>query len=244
MSRSNPLKRFVLVFLLLVCLVGALVLAWLAFSLYRPLSEAKTTYEKIEKEYARTLQSGTDWERFQSVYPNAVGWLSSPDLGFSYPVMQAEDNTFYLTHLPNGTQNPVGSVYMDASNSPQLTDALTVIYGHHVGNGEMFSPLVQYRQQSFLQEHPTMYYTTSEKQWKIELFAAHEGSEQADYLWEYSTLTQEQRSEWLNRLEMRADSYIPLAKEEDQLMVLVTCASLRSQAPRCIIYGVIKEMSQ
>lgn len=243
MSRSNALKRLILVLLLLACLIGALILAWLSFSSYRPLLEAKDVYDAIEQEYAQTLQSKTDWDRFQSVYPDAVGWLRSPDLGFSYPVMQAEDNTFYLTHLPDGTQNPVGSVYMDASNSPQLSDALTIIYGHHVGNGEMFSPLVQYREQSFLQEHPTMYYTTSEKQWEIKLFAAHEGDEQADYLWEYGTLTQEERPEWFDRLEARADSYIPLAKAEDQLMVLVTCASLRSQAPRCIVYGVIKEMS-
>ena len=38
------------------------------------------------------------------------GWLYFPLLEISYPVVQGEDNSFYLKHLPDGQANAAGSI--------------------------------------------------------------------------------------------------------------------------------------
>lgn len=230
--------------LLIACLLGAAVLAWLSFSWYRPLMDARQVYQTLQSEYSGTISETSAWQQMLADYPNAVGWLKAPEIGIDYPVMQADNNDYYLNHLPDGTQNPVGSVFMDAQNASDLSDPLTILYGHHVGDGEMFSPLIQYREQDFLQQHPVMYYITAEKVWEIQIFAAHEAGAQADYLWDYSRLQAQEREEWFQELSGRADTWLNIPTAEDKLMVLVTCASLRTQAPRCIVYGVVKEMTQ
>lgn len=244
MSRSKRVKKIILLCLLMICFIGAAVLAWLSFSLYRPLLDARQVYQALQSEYGSSISEASKWQQMLANYPNAVGWLKAPDLGIDYPVMQASDNDYYLNHLPDGTQNPVGSVFMDAQNSNDLTDPLTILYGHHVGDGEMFSPLIQYREQDFLQQHPVMYYITAEQVWEIQIFAAHEAGAQADYLWNYSGLQKEEREEWFQELSARAETWLDIPTSDDKLMVLVTCASLRTQAPRCIVYGVVKEMTQ
>ncbi len=70
--------------------------------------------------------------------------------------MQGNDNYEYLHHLLNGTYNKLGTPYLDHRNCSTLTDDLNIVYGHNLSSGDMFSHLLDYREQSFYDEHPTM----------------------------------------------------------------------------------------
>lgn len=137
----------------------------------------------------------------------------------------------------------VGSVFMDAQNDPLLRDPLTLVYAHHVGGGEMFSPLVNYRSQTFLEQHPTMTYYTPEKTYSVEIFAAQEvdGADGA-FLWEYQGAGNEaQAAQWLDQLMAASDIAGPRPQTQDRLLALVTCDSLGEDAPRYVVYGILKE---
>ncbi|MDE6087772.1 MAG: hypothetical protein K2G25_05240, partial [Oscillospiraceae bacterium] len=41
-------------------------------------------------------------------YPDAVGWLYLPDTNINYPLMQGEDNAFYLHHAYDGSSLSAG----------------------------------------------------------------------------------------------------------------------------------------
>ena len=88
-----------------------------------------------------------DWEAFSGGnYP--VAWFQMDDI--SYPVMQAEDNDYYLHRLPDGTYNYGGSLFLYSENSPMFTDQSSFIYGHNMNNGSMFGRLKNY----FNEPHP------------------------------------------------------------------------------------------
>ena len=96
-----------------------------------------------------------DWNRLKKSGRDIVAWIDIPALGIAYPVVQGDDNEFYLHHLPNGEYKNAGSLFMEAANSPDLTDINTVIYGHNMDNGSMFGRFrnmteEDYRQQPFL----------------------------------------------------------------------------------------------
>lgn len=70
-----------------------------------------------------------------------VGYLKLNGLDIEFPVVQAEDNEFYLTHSFDKSYNSAGWIFADYRNKVDGTDKNLVIYGHNRRDGSMFCPL-------------------------------------------------------------------------------------------------------
>ena len=112
-----------------------------------------------------------DFDRLLEMNGECVGWIYIPDTNINYPVMQADNNSKYLTILPDGSKNKAGSIFMDARNDPDLNDCNTVIYGHRLRDGSMFTPLNKYKTRSYFKSHQTVYYLTPDADYEITIFA-------------------------------------------------------------------------
>ena len=53
-----------------------------------------------------------------------------------------------------------------------FSDNNTIIYGHNMRDGSMFSTLVEYKAQAYYDEHPEMYLVTPEGGYVVEVFSA------------------------------------------------------------------------
>lgn len=87
------------------------------------------------------------------------GWILIPNTVISYPLLQGEDNQYYLNHTWKKWTSAVGAIFMDSQNNPNLTDFNTIVYGHRMNNGSMFASLKNYKKQSYWQAHPCVYIT-------------------------------------------------------------------------------------
>ena len=110
-----------------------------------------------------------DFEALKNVNSDSIAWLYCPDTVIDYPVMRADDYNYYLHHLPDGTANANGTLFIDYNCAPDFSDRLTVIYGHHMGSGKMFGGLKGYKDQSYYEEHPYMYLYTEKGNYRIDL---------------------------------------------------------------------------
>lgn len=99
-----------------------------------------------------------------------VGWIYCPDTPINYPVVQAEDNDRYLRRDLNGKYLVSGTVFVDYRNGAIGEDANYIVYGHNMKDGTMFSSLAKYKEQSYYDEHPIIYYLTPDGDYKIELY--------------------------------------------------------------------------
>ncbi len=77
------------------------------------------------------------WETFEDT--DVVGWLSLDDI--RYPICQDSSNSFYLHHLPDGTYNFGGSLFLDKDNPSNFSASNNIIYGHNMSDGSMFGSL-------------------------------------------------------------------------------------------------------
>lgn len=93
----------------------------------------------------------------QEQYPDVVGWITVPGTRVDYPIMQAEDNDYYLHRKPDGSYLYAGTPFMDCRNRPDLSDRNTIIYGHHMKNGTMFGSLVSFKDRTFFEAHDSFY---------------------------------------------------------------------------------------
>ncbi len=109
-----------------------------------------------------------------------IGWICIPGTKLSYPLMQADNNDYYLKRAWDGSRSSAGSIFLECTNDPNLLDFNTIIYGHHMANGSCFAPIVKYREQDFWKEHPWVYIVTQNDVRRYEIFSAYEAPIDSD----------------------------------------------------------------
>lgn len=92
-----------------------------------------------------TYVSPIDFAALQAENPDIYGWLDIPDTDISYPLLQSrEDDTFYLNHDAYKNYNSAGALFTEHRyNKNDMTDPVTVVYGHRQNDGSMFGTLQQ-----------------------------------------------------------------------------------------------------
>ena len=96
--------------------------------------------------------------------PDTVAWLYIPGAEVDDPVMQAEDNGYYLKLDENGEYAMWGCYYAHCENEIGGRDKLdknTTIFGHSASNcdpdGVRFTKLYRYMDADFVKENPYIY---------------------------------------------------------------------------------------
>lgn len=115
-----------------------------------------------------------DIAALREVNPDVVGWIDIPGGEISYPLLQGEDNDYYLHHTWEKKWNSGGSIFLDCRSARDFEDFHTLIYGHRMRNDTMFAPLRRYAEQSWWEAHPYIYITDGGRVRRYEIFAAWE----------------------------------------------------------------------
>ena len=118
-----------------------------------------------------TLRLSVDFGALERINADTKAYLYQEGTEIDYPVVQGTDNEYYLTHLFSGTQNKVGSLFMDCNNSGYFIDMITFIYGHNRKDGQMFASIPSYMEQEYYEAHPTMELLTPYENYQVEIFA-------------------------------------------------------------------------
>ena len=82
-----------------------------------------------------------DWEALQKKNEDLIAWILIPSVEISYPVLQGDDNEYYLHRDFNREYLYAGSIFMDKDNSPSFINYNTILYGHNMRDGSMFAGL-------------------------------------------------------------------------------------------------------
>ena len=115
-----------------------------------------------------------DFSQLRKLNPDIFGWILIPDTQLSYPLVQGEDNQFYLDHSWKRDPSPAGSIFMECKCSRTLDDFNTILYGHRMRDGSMFATLKHYGNSEFWQAHPSVYLADENGLHSYDVFAAWE----------------------------------------------------------------------
>jgi len=100
-----------------------------------------------------------------------VGWIKIEGTDIDYPVVQADDNEYYLNHNFDRERESRGTIFMDYLSDPNLGYMNTVIHGHNWLDDTVFSELPQYSDIEYYREHPIIEYNTRTEMHKWKIFA-------------------------------------------------------------------------
>lgn len=114
---------------------------------------------------------GPDIRSLKDQNRDCIGWITIPGTEIDYPVMQSvQEPEFYLKHNFEGDKSSHGVPFLDARCNLNSSDNL-ILYGHQMQDETMFSSLLNYENQEFLQEHPTVEFFTMEGKQVYRIFA-------------------------------------------------------------------------
>lgn len=180
-----------------------------------------------------------DFDELQRINPDIVAWLYCPDTLINYPVVQAGDNRWYLTHMFDGTTNNAGCIFADAGNAADFTDPHTIVYGHNLKSGKMFGQLCLYKEQRYYEAHPWMLLLTQEAGYFVEIFSGHVADASSD-AWQLSFEGDSEFQGWLERAVQKSliqSEVQPTA--EDTILTLSTCSYEFTDA-RFVLHGILR----
>lgn len=135
---------------------------------------SRSLYSSVREAYANEATETINFDALTANYPNAVAWIhfDSDELAIDYPVIKGDDNEFYLRHDLNGNYSTNGTIFLDYRNNSLAEDLHTLIYGHNMLDGSMFSNLSKFTDQEFYtNETSTFWIATPEATYHYQIFA-------------------------------------------------------------------------
>ena len=84
-----------------------------------------------------------------NINSQGIGYIYIPSIDCRLPMIQCDDNDYYLTHTFNKEYSANGCLFEDYRINGGLSSIQIIIYGHNMRNGAMFGKLKNYQDYSF-----------------------------------------------------------------------------------------------
>lgn len=108
-------------------------------------------------------------------YPDAIAWLMVPGTSIDMPIFQSKDNDRYLRNDRDNVTTKWGETLLDYRVDINNMDKMShfIIYGHNTEVDSHFTPLLNYKNEKFLNEHKIIEMSTIKGNYKWEIFSAY-----------------------------------------------------------------------
>lgn len=193
------------------------------------LEEVKIDESKIDD---KTTERMLQVQELQKENPDIIGWIEIVGTKINYPVLQGEDNSYYMTHNYKKEEAKDGSIFLDKDYDWNLPSSNLLMYGHNMGDGEMFQDLLKYESEDYYKEHPIVRFTTANDDSEYEIISAFKSrvyykSEKNVFRYYFfvNAENEEEYNDFVNNAK-KASLYDTgkTAEYGDQLMTLSTCS--------------------
>lgn len=181
--------RKIIMDLSILVLVGCVI--WfgaLMFTKHKALGQTKELKKQIISDGEK--ESG-EWAEFLSKYPDVklpdgmmrkyaylyatnnemAGWINIPNSNIDMQIVKAPDNEKYLKTDFYGNYSRYGCPFMDYRNDSRELMQNTIIYGHHMSDGFVFSDLDKYKKVEGFAESPIINFDTIYASYKFKIYS-------------------------------------------------------------------------
>ena len=188
-------------------------------------------------------------DRLKEENPDIYGSITVPGTEIDYPILQKSDSkdpydNYYLYHTVDLAEGLPGAIYSQAVNQKDFKDSVTVLYGHNMKNGGMFTSLHEFEEKEFFEENHQVMIYTPDGVFAYEIFAAVDFSDVLiPYEYDFTNLSEVQR--YLDDVKESEGNFreeVNVSKE-DKILTLSTCYSGRD-ANRLLVEAVLAEEMQ
>ena len=171
----NRIKKLLIIITILACIVSLIIVGYIFIKDYL---ECNSNNEDIDDlvdevfiENSNKEENKIDWNNLKSINEDIIGWIEIEGTDINYPILKDNDNLYYLKHNYLKKYNSNGSIFTLDINP--FIDCETLLYGHNMKNGTMFSILGKYLDKDFLFSHQKIKIYTPNKNYEGVIFSVY-----------------------------------------------------------------------
>lgn len=171
----KDMKKWIYRILMLACLCVFAYCAYRLYDIYSGSRQVEQETESLQEHAVKQEETGgqkylePDWAALKAENPDIIAWLYVPQLGFSYPVVQGSDNSYYLNHTYAGAENYRGAIFLDSGTPSDFSGNNSIVYGHSVDVGGMFTDLEKYENKDFFDANPYFFLLTPQGNYRADI---------------------------------------------------------------------------
>lgn len=97
-----------------------------------------------------------NFKELKKLYSNIVAWIEIENTTINYPIMQSNDNDYYLYRNYKNEYSRYGSIFLDYKYDFSKDSQNFLIYGHNNNDEMMFNELLKYQEKEYFEAHPSI----------------------------------------------------------------------------------------
>lgn len=167
-----------------------------------------------------------NFEELKQKNSDTVAWLKVENTNIEFPIVQANNNSYYLTHNFDKKYNVAGWIFADYKNKLDGTDRNIVVYGHNMRNNSMFGSLKDVITEEWYNNEENKYITfvTENDYQTYQVFSVYQIKTEDYYI--QTEFKSNEFTEFIDTITKRSkkDFGINVSKE-DTILTLSTCAN-------------------
>lgn len=122
-------------------------------------------------DYLNVPFMNVDFDELLKKNSDTVGWIKVDGTKVNYPIVQTTDNSYYLSHAFNKSNNQGGWIFADYRVNFKSFGKNTIIYGHNMNNKTMFGSIPNMLYDGYLANSSNYFIKlstpTSNSVWKV-----------------------------------------------------------------------------
>ncbi len=184
------------------------------------------------------------WEMNEDI----IGWLTIDGTQVNYPVVQTDDNDYYLHKDFSKADNKHGIPFADCRVDISIPSTNIPIYSHNMKDGQMFGELINYQDLNYYKQHPVINFDSLYEEGKYKIVGMFIASTLPEHApnFEYHNFIQASSDEELMNFanDVLARSLIITGVDiqpGDQLITLSTCTYDFKEARFAIVARRVRE---
>ena len=185
------------------------------------------------------LKYAVDFNELNNINSDVVGWLIVDGLEINMPVVQTNNNDFYLKHSLDKSNNLSGWAFIDYRNKLDGLDKNIVIYGHNRHDNIIFSSLVNILNEEWYnneENNQIMFINENGENISYQIFSVYK-IEPEDYYINTDFSSDKEFVKFLETLKKRSiKNYNINLDEKSQILTLSTCGKDRKS--RVVLHAV------
>lgn len=167
-------KKYILIPLIILLIV---LLSYLFYNFYINSRDKNLQNELINNISTNVLEEDAQNEvidtvkELQNENADVKAWIKINDTNINYPVVQTNDNDYYLYRNYRKENSNYGSIFIDKNSDIENTNSNIIMYGHNMKDGSMFGDLLKYEDEEYYNNHKYIEFVTNTNSSTYEIIA-------------------------------------------------------------------------
>lgn len=237
-KKDYKLIKVIIVFFLIILIISISYLMKDINEYQKNTKLAEVLIERAILDIPDTNENHINWQYLNTVNKDIIGWIQIDGTKINYPILKDND-LYYLKHSYNNEINSNGSIFTNTERP--FNNEETIIYGHNMRNGLMFSEIGNYMYKDFFETHKNIIIYTPTQNYVGEIFSIYSISINE----EINNIKNLSFKDRVNYYKYKSEFYINDNNNINKIIKLSTCSYINAkESPTEQRYYLIAKLNQ